>query len=97
MHGAIDEGLHDQEDVGGPAGADGGGHVHVLLVVHVQLLAQDGEDAPHRFAVGVGDGVGGGPDGHPLADLGGGVGDRPHDGVVLEGGADGLDGDAGHD
>jgi len=96
VDGAVDKGFHDQEDVGGSAGADGGGHVHLLLIVHVQLLAQRRKDAPHFLTGGVRNGIGGGPDGHAFADPGGGVGDRPHDGVVLEGGADGLYGDAGH-
>ena len=97
VDGGVDHRFHHEEHIGRAAGADGGSHVDVLLRVDVDLLAEHAEEESHLVTGGLGDGGGGGPDGHAFADLGGGVGDGADDGCVLEEIGDGSDANAGHD
>ena len=84
VHGGVDQGLHDQEDVGRAGPAHGGGHGHELLVVDLELRAERLEQGPGLGALLLGRLRRGVPDGHPATESSRRVGHAPDDPLVPE-------------
>ena len=97
IHPRVDQRLDEQEHVGRPAGAQGRCHVHVLLIGDIDLLAHARQHGLGHLTLGVRDARRAGPEGHPAAHLGRGVGHHPHHGAVVQPGRQRVHPRAGND
>ena len=82
MDPGINQGFHDEEDVGRTGPAERRRHVQITLVLDVQLLTKRGQDGLRLLALIEADPGCRRPDGDTLADARRGIGHGPHQGRV---------------